>query len=130
MRSPITGKEMKLVKEPSRLPFRKEEFSIVYHYYLCEETKEQFTDDELDNINIIQVHNQYREKYGIPFPEEIKAIREKYQISASKMAEVLGFGPNTYRLYEAGEIPSVSNGRLILSINQPEEFIRQVEASN
>lgn len=130
MKSPITGKEMKLVKEPATLPFRKNEFEVVYHYYLCEDTKEQFTDDELDNINVAQVHNQYREKYGIPFPEEIKSIREKYDVSASKMAELLGFGTNIYRLYETGEMPSVSNGRLILSINQPEEFIRQVEASS
>ncbi|MCF1715408.1 DUF4065 domain-containing protein [Flavihumibacter sp. RY-1] len=130
MRSPITGKEMKLVKEVTTLPFRKEEFEVVYHYYLCEDSKEQFTDDELDAINITQVHNQYREKYGIPFPEEIKSIREKYNVSASKIAEILGFGTNNYRLYETGEMPSVSNGRLILSINQPEEFIRQVEASS
>lgn len=130
MRSPITGKEMKLVKEVTTLPFRKEEFEVVYHYYLCEDSKEQFTDDELDTINIAQVHNQYREKYGIPFPEEIKSIREKYNVSASKIAEILGFGTNNYRLYETGEMPSVSNGRLILSINQPEEFIRQVEASS
>lgn len=130
MRSPITGKEMKLVKEVTTLPFRKEEFEVVYHYYLCEDSKEQFTDDELDAINIAQVHNQYREKYGIPFPEEIKSIREKYNVSASKIAEILGFGTNNYRLYETGEMPSVSNGRLILSINQPEEFIRQVEASS
>lgn len=121
---------MKLVRELSTLPFRKDEFEVMYHYYLCEDTKEQFTDDELDNINIAQVHNQYREKYGIPFPEEIIKIREKYDVSASKMAEILGFGSNTYRLYETGEMPSVSNGRLILSISQPEEFIRQVEASS
>lgn len=121
---------MKLVRELSTLPFRKDEFEVMYHYYLCEDTKEQFTDDELDNINIAQVHNQYREKYGIPFPEEIIKIRDKYDVSASKMAEILGFGSNTYRLYETGEMPSVSNGRLILSISQPEEFIRQVEASS
>lgn len=130
MRSPITGKEMKIVKELTTLPFRKDEFQVVYHYYLCEDTQEHFTDDRLDSINVIQVHNQYREKYGIPFPEEIKNFREKYDISASKMSEILGFGVNTYRLYETGEMPSVSNGRLILSINQPEEFIRQVEASS
>lgn len=59
MRSPITGKEMKIVKELTTLSFRKDEFQILYHYYLCEETNEHFTDDRLDNINIIQVHNQY-----------------------------------------------------------------------
>lgn len=130
MNSPITGKPMKLIKESgSKLNFRKEEFEITYHYYLCEKSKEQFTTDELNLINQTQVHNKYREKYGIPFTEEIKEIRGKYNISASKMSEILGMGTNAYRLYEDGEIPSVSNGRLILAIKHPKDFIKQVEAS-
>ena len=121
---------MKLVKERgSKLTFRKEAFEITYHYFLCEETGEQFTSDELDAINQIQVHNLYREKYGIPFAEEIKEIRNKYKVSANKMSDILGMGANTYRLYEDGEIPSVSNGRLILAIRHPKDFIQQVEAS-
>jgi hypothetical protein len=64
MRSPITGKEMKVVKELTTLPFRNEEFVVLYHYYLCEESNERFTDDKLDIINIAQVHNQYQVKYG------------------------------------------------------------------
>lgn len=130
MKSPITGKEMKLVKEPdSKFEFRKEEFEITYHHYLCEDSGERYTDDELDKINQTQVHNLYREKYGIPFPDEIKDIREKYDISASKMSEILGFGANSYRNYETGDIPSVANGRLILAVNHPKDFIKQVMAS-
>ncbi|NGM60908.1 DUF4065 domain-containing protein [Sphingobacterium sp. SGG-5] len=129
MKSPITGKEMKLVQEQDQLIFRKEEFQVMYHYYLCEDSGEQFTDERLDKLNLAQVHNQYREKYGIPFPEEIRHIREQYGISASKMSEILGMGVNTYRLYENGEMPTVANGRLILSVRDPDEFIRQVEAS-
>lgn len=130
MNSPITGEKMELVREQAKLSFRKEDFDVIYHYWLCRETKEQFTSDELDRINQTQVHNKYREKYGIPFPEEIKEIKEKYGISASKMSEILGFGTNSYRLYENGEIPSVANGRLILAVKNPENFVKQVEASS
>lgn len=120
---------MKLAMEPAVLSFRKEKFEVVYHYYLCEDSGEQFTDDALDSINMNQVYNQYREKYGIPFPDEIKAIREQYGASASKMSLILGFGTNQYRLYEGGEVPSVANGRLILAIKEPDDFIKQVRAS-
>ena len=131
MNSPITGKPMKLVNEPGvRLTFRKEEFEISYHYYLCEESSERFTSDDEDRINQTQIHNLYREKYGIPFPNEIREIREMYEVSASKMSDILGFGTNSYRLYESGEIPSVANGRLILAIKQPADFVKQVEASS
>jgi putative zinc finger/helix-turn-helix YgiT family protein len=131
MNSPVTGKPMKLVKQSGvKLRFRKEEFEIIYHNFHCEDSGEEFTTDELDRINTTQIHNLYREKYGVPFPDEIKEIREKYDVSASKMSEILGFGVNSYRLYENGEIPSVANGRLILAIREPRDFIRQVEASS
>lgn len=129
MKSPFTGKEMKLIKEKMALPYRKDQFEILYHAFECVDTKERFTNDELDLINTNQVYNSYREKYGIPFPEEIIAIRQKYEVSAKKMSDILGFGPNVYRLYESGEMPSVSNGRLIASIKEPEEFRRQIRFS-
>ena len=130
MKSPITGKEMELRMESNfEITFRKEEFSIVHHYWLCTETREQFTTDPIDDLDLGQVHNQYREKYGIPFPEEIKNIREKYGVSASKMSEILGLGANSWRNYEGGEVPSVANGRLILAVKDPQDFMRQVEAS-
>lgn len=129
MKSPITGKQMKLIREADTLTFRKEAFNIVYHYYLCEDSGERFTDDRLDVLNTVQATNQYREKYGIPFPEEIREIREQYGVSAAKMSEILGLGVNAYRLYEAGEMPTVANGRLILSVREPQDFIKQIEAS-
>ncbi|MFW0717791.1 type II toxin-antitoxin system antitoxin SocA domain-containing protein [Pedobacter sp. N23S346] len=129
MKSPFSQKTMPVKHKEFNFTFRKEQFTIRYHYYYCSQTDEEFTDDRLDEINISQVYNQYREKYGVPFPEEISAIREKYNVSASRMSEILGLGANTYRLYESGEMPSVANGRLILSIDKPETFIEQVEAS-
>ncbi|MBO9613542.1 MAG: DUF4065 domain-containing protein [Dyadobacter sp.] len=129
MKSPITGKEMQVRHEVASLAFRKEEFEVVTHYYECEDSGERFSDDRLDELSIVQVHNQYREKYGIPFPDEIRRIREDYGISASKMSEILGLGTNSYRLYEAGEVPSVAIGRLIMAIRNPASFIQQITAS-
>ena len=130
MKSPFTGGEVVLQKEHRTLNYRKEEFEVLYHFYVCQDSGEQFTDEELDGININQVHNQYRAKYGIPFPDEIIAIREKYGLSASKMAEVLGFGANVYRAYEAGEIPSVSNGKFLQQIKDANVFKSVLESSN
>ncbi|MCK5677115.1 MAG: DUF4065 domain-containing protein [Flavobacteriaceae bacterium] len=111
------------------MSFRKNEFEITEHFYVCEETKEEFTTSELDEINISQVYNQYRDRFGLPFPDQIKRIREKYGVSAIKMSEILGLGANSYRLYEQGEVPSVGNGRLILGAEDPRAFKRSLIAS-
>jgi putative zinc finger/helix-turn-helix YgiT family protein len=127
MKSPLTGKDMTIVKEERLLEYRKEGFKVVYHVYRCEDTGEEFTDDVFDNLNLAQVYNQYRAKYGIPSVDEIKRIRENYGLSAAKMSEVLGFGANVYRQYEGGEIPSVTNGRLIRLASDPKEFRKLLE---
>jgi putative zinc finger/helix-turn-helix YgiT family protein len=127
MKSPITGKEMKLTKERRSMDFRKETFEIVFHYYKCEVSGEQFTTTALDEVNMNQVFNQYRDKFNIPFPDEIIRIREKFGVSAAKMSEILGFGVNSYRQYEAGEMPSVANAKLIQMADDPKRFIDMVE---
>jgi hypothetical protein len=43
------------------------------------------------------------------------------------MSAILGFGINSYRQYESGEMPSVSNARLIQMIVDPKKFIELVE---
>lgn len=126
MKSPITGKEMTLVTEKRTLDFRKETFEVVFHYYKCDDSGEQFTTTNMDEVNLNQLYNKYRGKFNIPFPDEIIAIRQKYNIAASKMAAILGFGTNSYRQYEAGEMPSVSNARLIQMIADPNKFIDMV----
>jgi len=127
MKSPITSKEMKLVRERRKLTFRKEEFEVFYHDYLCEDSGETFEDEQCMQLNLTQVYNQYREKYHLPFTDEIIALREQYGLSATKMSAVLGFGVNVWRNYEAGEIPNVSNGRLIQLIRDPKEFYKLLE---
>jgi DNA-binding transcriptional regulator YiaG/uncharacterized phage-associated protein len=129
MKSPITGKEMVLKTEFVKHEFRKEQFDMLYHYYLCEETEERFEDERLADLNLTQIYNKYRNRHNLPFPEEIAALREQYGLSPGKMSEVLGFGVNVYRNYEAGEIPNSSNARLIQLAQDPKEFRKLVELS-
>ena len=129
MKSPITGKEMKRVYEKRTWNFRGEQFEYEHAAWLCEDSGEQFTDDASDTAGFVQVTNQYREKYGIPYTDEIIGVRIKYGISAAKMSQILGIGINQYRLYEQGEVPSVSNGRMIRSVMNPKVMLEMVESS-
>lgn len=126
--SPFSGKILEVQSRIEKLNFRKDEFEVVYHYY--EDEGQQFTTTETDELTMQQLYNQYREKYKLPFPAQIQAIREKYQISATKMAEVLGFGVNVYRQYESGEVPNQSNARLIQLAQDSAEFKKLVLLSN
>ena len=118
---------MKLTYEWRDVPYRKESFNIPYQFYACEDSGEQFTSTDLDEVNMRMVYNQFRAKHHIPLNEEIKLIREKYEVSASRMGELLGFGPNTFGQYEKGDLPSMANAKLLKIAENPSKFIDLVE---
>ncbi len=79
----------KYFQEVRTATFRKEEYSYI-HTGIIDEEGETWTTTEMDEANIFQVYNQYRLRHGIPFPDEISALREHYGLSAAKMAQILG----------------------------------------
>ena len=129
LNSPATGKPIKVIYRPDTVSYRGEEYPCVVTLFQDEDGGEPFTTTESDTAWFNQVTNQYRAKYGIPYTDEIIALREKYGLSATKMSAILGFGVNQYRLYEMGEVPSESNGKLIRSAMNPRTFLDLVNNS-
>ena len=129
LNSPVTGKPMKVIYKPDTVSYRGEDYPCIYTMFQEEDSGETFTTTESDTVWYNQVTNQYRAKHGIPFTDEIVALRERYGISAMKMSAILGFGVNQYRLYEMGEVPSESNGKMIRSAMNPRVFLDLVESS-
>lgn len=124
-----TGEPLRIVYEPDRLTFRGEKYNCVHIAFRDDGSDETFTTTESDSIWYNQLTNQYREKHGIPYRDEIVDLRERYGLSASKMSLILGFGTNQYRLYEEGEVPSESNGKMIRSAMNPKVFLDLVQSS-
>lgn len=127
MKSPFANCEAHIVHEQRTIKFRGDEYAYVYSCYECEQTKERFTTTEMDEENVQQVYRQYRTKYGIPSSEEITELKDKYGVSAARLALILGFGENQISNYIDGEVPNKANGKTLSAIKDPRVFIRYVE---
>lgn len=110
--------------------FRKEKFETVYQYYLCEDSGERFEDEKIAQLNLETLYNQYRVRHGIPFPEQLVELRDKYELTPTRISEILCFGVNTYRNYESGEIPSLANALILDFAFDPSKFGEMVERSD
>jgi len=130
MKSPLTGREMELCSEIRTGEFRRENLQYLHHFYFCLDTKEMFTNSELDALNQTHLHNAYRAEVGIPNTDEIIAVRAKYDVSAKAMSEILGLGTNSYRTYENGTVPAEAQGNLITVCRNPVFFRSLVEKNN
>ena len=120
---------MRVVYEPATETYRGEKYHFTYVSFRDDADGESYTTTESDTVWYNQMTNQYREKYGIPYTDEIIALRKRYGLSAAKMSVILGFGANQYRLYEEGEVPSESNGKMIRGAMNPRVFLDLVHSS-
>jgi hypothetical protein len=68
MKSPITGKEMSVFQELRKMTYRKENYSVLFHFYRCEDSGEQFEDEHCSKLNFNQVIFQYSLRHH-PFSE-------------------------------------------------------------
>lgn len=123
IKSPFTGGRVKEIYTTEEKEFRKEKFTVPVRFYVCEDTGEQFTTTEQDNIQFDDLYKQYRLKHGIPSPDEIREIRNSYGLNYSQISTILGFGANQYAKYESGEVPSESNGKKISALKDKDMFM-------
>ena len=130
MVSPLTGGEVYLVEDIESHIFRKEEYKVHVFYYVCKDTGEHFTTEAQDEQFCNELYNQYRIKHGIPFPDEIKRIREHYGLSCSQITKIVGFGQNQWKQYENGNVPSESNGKSWQCWNLVETSLMAVHFKN
>ena len=75
--SPLSGREMKLVSEPSTMDYKGKTYNVIHHHYLCELTNEEFTTTELDEMNLLELNKQVK----LDFLDQFATTEGKINIS-------------------------------------------------
>ncbi len=74
MSSPFTGGAVYLVDDVEEQEFHKEKYLVHVHYYECKDTGEQFTTEDQDEQLFDELYSQYRQRHGVPSPDEVRDL--------------------------------------------------------
>lgn len=108
--------------EEESYPVRGEGTTIMAKVSYCKHCNEQIWNEELDENNLKKAYRKYRSNHNLLQPEEIKKIREKYALSQTSFARLLGFGDKTITRYENGSIQDLAQNNLIELASYPDVF--------
>ena len=108
-------------------PVKGENIAIKAQVSFCSECGEEVWNEELDENNLQTAYAAYRTVHGLLQPDEIRHIREKYGISQTLFARILGLGDKTITRYENGSIQDKAQNNLIALVSHPENFKELVE---
>lgn len=103
-------------------PVKGIDIEVQAHVCTCSVCHTEIWDAELDDENLTQAYQKYREIKGLLTPEEIKSIRQHYGLSQTAFAKVLGLGEKTIARYENGSLQDEAQNNLILLARDPVNF--------
>lgn len=89
---------------------------------VCSDCGDEFYSEELDNATLVSAYNEYRRRHKLLFPEDIKKIREQYDLSQRSFAKLLNWGDKTICRYENGSIQDKAHNSLLLFLREPENM--------
>lgn len=108
--------------------FKGEKVAFQATYEYCSNADEYAETEEMIRQNSLAMKDAYRQKVGLLTSKEIKAIREKYDISQKDLAEVLGWGRATINRYEKYQVQDRAHDHILRKIDSdPKWFLEMLE---
>ena len=106
-----------------------EVFLVDENVAVCATCGHDIFNNKLENENLKRGFKQYAHAHGLLTPEEIKGIRNQYDINQKLFSKSLGFGEVTVQRYESGALPTKTFSDLIKRVKSPEEYMKILEAN-
>ena len=108
-------------------PVKGEDISVQAHVRYCDCCGVNLWDKKLDAQNLLYAYAEYRRRHNMMQPSEIRALREKYHLSQTAFARVLGLDDNAIARYENGSIADAASNHLMELVRQPGNFVALLE---
>jgi putative zinc finger/helix-turn-helix YgiT family protein len=89
----------------------------------CRQCHEEVWDELIERSNDMILFNKYKEYHDLLTSDQVRNIREKYALSQSGFATLMGFGAKTITRYENGSIQDVAHDLLMRMMDTKKNFL-------
>jgi putative zinc finger/helix-turn-helix YgiT family protein len=115
-------RDLQYVELAETINIRGEEITVPSRQFYCPAGNHYFESLEDGEEKIQHAYREYRNRKGLLQPEEIKALRKKYNLSQRDLAQFLDFGEITIQRYESGAIQNGSHNDSMVSIQEVDTY--------
>lgn len=118
--------EIDTVKIMDSTTFKGEPIEYLATYEHCSITNEYYQTEEQMDQSFVEMKDAYRKKIGRLTTEEICKIRQKYSISQTDLAILLGWGEKTIARYEGQQVQDAAHDSILRKLDHDPEWFLQL----
>lgn len=108
--------------------FKGEQVCYPAHYHYCANSDELYETEDQMSANDTAMKDAYRRKTGLLTSGDIISIRQKFGISQSDLALLLGWGEKTITRYEGHQVQDAAHDSILRKIdNDPEWYLELLD---
>ena len=97
---------------------------------VCEQCGNEVYVNEINDYNLKQLYNEFRNHHDIISLEKIMEIPEKYNIGKRPLSLLLGWGEQTFSRYYDGDMPTKQYSSILQRIYEEPEYYLSILESN
>jgi len=112
----------KIIKRKATYRIKNEPIEILEEVRINLKNNEEIFDEKLEDRNLENIYNQYRNKHSLLTPNRIKETREKYGVSQRAFSRILGWGEVTIHRYETGALQDRSHNDALVLLENPDNM--------
>ncbi|MFZ3132315.1 MAG: type II TA system antitoxin MqsA family protein [Desulfosporosinus sp.] len=101
-----------------------EEITVTVNVPICSECGCKLSDLDVEEYHHDLALNEYRKRKVLLYPEQIKAVREKYDLSQRAFSRALGFAEPTINRYELGALQDTLHNNILVLVNDPSVMLK------
>jgi putative zinc finger/helix-turn-helix YgiT family protein len=122
-------RDIRIVRERETVKIRGEDIDYEAEYSVCLSCGKDFASSVQMEYCLAASRAVYRQRHGIIGPEELVALRKRYDVSQKSFAKILDIGDLTINSYEQGVLPSGAHNSLLRLAEEPSNFRRLYETN-
>lgn len=122
-------RELRFIERNENIPVKNETIEVQCRFLLCETCNGEFEDPEDSYDPLEKAYCEYRKKYSLMQPEEIKAFRKKYGLTQQELSSLLGWGLATLSRYENGSLQDDCHEKALRLATNPCNLLELIERS-
>lgn len=96
----------------------------------CDECGNELFAHDINDYNLHQLYNEYRNHHNIISLEKIKEIPEKYNIGKRPLSLLLGWGEQTFSRYYDGDMPTQQYSAILKKIYDDSNYYFSILKTN